>query len=157
MTPFIDEVGAPIVRNLFERSRSCHRKSLIIRSTPEGALPPGVHAIRRDLDALGVEIRSFRIDRAESAGYETFHAKVLIADDEVYVGSANMTRWSFEQSLELGVLVRGKAARTIARVVDAIESVSTVALGWPSTASAPTALHTPDTYRVKDRDSAEGE
>ena len=159
MTPFIDEVGAPIVRNLFERSRSCHRKSLIIRSTPEGELPPGVQAIRRDLDALGVEIRSFRIDRAESAGYETFHAKVLLADDdEVYVGSANMTRWSFEQSLELGVLVRGKAARTIARVVDAIESVSTGALGWPSTASSPTGLYTPDTCSAaKDRNSAEGE
>lgn len=126
MTPFIDEVGAPVVKNLFERSRACQIKSLIIRATPEGALPPAVKSIRPDLEAMGVQIRSLRIDRAEAAGYETFHAKVLLADDdEVYVGSANMTRWSFEQSLELGVLVRGKAARTIARVVDAVESVST--------------------------------
>ena len=62
------------------------------------------------------------------------------------------------KSLELGVLVRGKAARTIARVVDAIESVSTGALGWPSTASSPTGLYTPDTCSAaKDRNSAEGE
>jgi phosphatidylserine/phosphatidylglycerophosphate/cardiolipin synthase-like enzyme len=53
-----------------------------------------------------------RLDRPEATGYETFHAKVLLADDdEAYVGSANMTKWSFEQSLELGVLVRGRAAR----------------------------------------------
>lgn len=127
MTPFIDDVGAPVVVNLFDRSRACPRKALIIRASPDGEMPPAVKSILPALDVLGVQIRSLRIDRSEAAGYETFHAKVLIADDdEAYVGSANMTKWSFEQSLELGVLVRGRAARTIARVVDAVESVSTI-------------------------------
>ncbi|WP_162587952.1 phospholipase D-like domain-containing protein [Variovorax sp. RA8] len=126
MTPFIDEVGAPVVKNLFERSRACAKKSLVIRATPEGALPSAVQSIRSDLDDLGVQILSLRKGRTDAAGYETFHAKVILADeDEVYVGSANMTRWSFEQSLELGVLIRGKAAQSIARLVDAVASVST--------------------------------
>ncbi|MCA3100961.1 MAG: hypothetical protein ING77_07815 [Rhodocyclaceae bacterium] len=127
MTPFIDEVGVPVVMNLFQRSRKCARRSLIIRATPEGGLPPAVHSVQAELSTQGVQIRSLRIDRPESPGYETFHAKVVLADDsEAYVGSANMTKWSFEQSLELGVLVRGRAARTLARVVDAVESVSTI-------------------------------
>lgn len=127
MTPFIDEVGVPVVMNLFHRSRKCPRRSLIIRATPEGGLPAAVRGVQAELSAQGVQIRSLRIDRPESAGYETFHAKVVLADDrEAYVGSANMTRWSFEQSLELGVLVRGRAVRTLARVIDAVESVSTV-------------------------------
>lgn len=125
MTPFIDAVGAPVVLSLFERSRACSRKVLIIRATPNGGMPSAVLSMLPALDALGAQVRSLRIDRPEAAGYETFHAKVLLADnDEAYVGSANMTKWSFEHSLELGVLVRGRAARTIARVVDAVELVS---------------------------------
>jgi hypothetical protein len=127
MTPFIDAVGAPVVLNLFERSRICSRKVLIVRAAPDGEMPPAVLSMQPALNALGVQVRSLRIDRPEAAGYETFHAKVLLADnDEAYVGSANMTKWSFEQSLELGVLVRGSAARIIARVVDAVESVSSI-------------------------------
>lgn len=126
MTPFIDEVGMPVVMNLFERSRKCSLKSLIIRASSDGGLPSAVQGVLGELDAMNVQIRSLRIDRTAVPGYETFHAKVLLADDdETYVGSANMTRWSFEQSLELGVLVKGRAARAIARVVDAVESVST--------------------------------
>lgn len=126
LTPFIDEVGAPVVINLFDRSRNCLRKVLIIRSAPDGEMPSAVKSSLPALCALGVQVRSLRLDRPDATGYETFHAKVLLADDdEAYVGSANMTKWSFEQSLELGVLVRGRAARTIARVVDAVESVST--------------------------------
>lgn len=40
-----------------------------------------------------------------------------------YVGSANMNRSSLEHSMELGMLVRGEAARTVAKVVEAVMRV----------------------------------
>jgi phosphatidylserine/phosphatidylglycerophosphate/cardiolipin synthase-like enzyme len=52
-------------------------------------------------------------------GFETFHAKVALADSELaYVGSANMTMFS-RHSMELGVLIEGRAARVVANVVRA--------------------------------------
>lgn len=57
-------------------------------------------------------------------GIETFHAKVVLADDDyAYVGSANMNRSSLENAMELGVLMRGEAARAVGRVVNAIRAV----------------------------------
>jgi hypothetical protein len=53
-------------------------------------------------------------------GFETFHAKVALADSELaYVGSANMTMFS-RPSMELGVLIEGRAARVVANVVRAV-------------------------------------
>ena len=61
-------------------------------------------------------------DRPEN---ETFHAKVIRVDhDECYVGSSNMTKWSFDYSLELGFLVSGDAGARVSRVVDAVLTVS---------------------------------
>jgi hypothetical protein len=53
-----------------------------------------------------------------------FHAKVALADSDLaYVGSANMTMFS-RHSMELGVLVEGRAARVVANVVRAVTKVS---------------------------------
>jgi phosphatidylserine/phosphatidylglycerophosphate/cardiolipin synthase-like enzyme len=53
-----------------------------------------------------------------------FHAKVLIADQDLaYVGSANMTVFA-RHSMELGILVDGRAARVIANVIRGIEKIS---------------------------------
>jgi hypothetical protein len=35
-----------------------------------------------------------------------------------------MTRWSFDYSLELGMHVRGAAASTVSRVIDAVLAVA---------------------------------
>ena len=124
MTPYLDEVGAPIVLNLFQRAR-CSSKVLITRALPGGAPPPGLALIADQLCALSVETLNFRVRRSEGSGTETCHAKVVLADDtKAYVGSFNMNRWSADYSLELGVYVTGEASRKIARVVDAIAAVS---------------------------------
>lgn len=124
MTPYLDEVGAPIVLNLFKRS-ACPQKTLICRALPDGSMPTGLAAIQPELVAEGVDLLNFRIERAEASGTETFHAKVVLADSaSAYVGSANMNKWSFEYSLELGVYVSGHAAGNIARVIDSIVKVS---------------------------------
>ena len=56
---------------------------------------------------------------------ETFHAKILLADDDkAYIGSANMTRWSRDFSMERGVILRGPSVRPVATLVDAVLGVS---------------------------------
>ena len=52
---------------------------------------------------------------------QTFHAKVVLCDDDVaYVGSSNLNAASLEHSMEMGVAMEGKAARDIAIVVEAV-------------------------------------
>lgn len=124
MTPYMDEVGADIVLNLFDRTKA-PEKFLILRTGSDGNPPPGLLGIRSQLEAKNVKILNYRIDRPDSAGNETFHAKVVLADAvEAYVGSLNMHKWSFEYSLEMGFFVRGKAAARVADVLRAIRAVS---------------------------------
>ena len=88
-------------------------------------MPAGLRHVAAELAALDVRVLSFRIERADAAGNETSHAKVVLADDHTaYVGSLNMNRWSLAFSLELGVCVKGRSARLIADVVNAAERVS---------------------------------
>ncbi len=121
MTPFIDEDGARRVNALFRASRSSVRKELIVRN----GLPDSLRSHADELRALGVRVFDFRLARADRPENETFHAKVIRVDhDECYVGSSNMTKWSFDYSLELGFLVSGDAGARVSRVVDAVLSVS---------------------------------
>jgi len=124
MSPFMDELGAAIVVNLFERTMALE-KYLVLRVGADGKPPSGLASVRQDLDSLGVEVLNFRIDKIDSPGNETFHAKVVLADAAAaYVGSSNMHKWSFEYSLELGLYVRGKAACRISDILTAVRAVS---------------------------------
>lgn len=124
MTPFIDEVGAEIVLNLFHQAHVPTR-CLILRAGPDGKAPPALAVIRPHLDALGVSVLNARLGKSEGRGRETFHAKVVLADDAAaYVGSSNMLRSSFTSSLELGLYVRGEAAKRVADVLRAVISVA---------------------------------
>ena len=120
----MDEVGAKIVINLFERT-SAPEKYLVLRAEPDGKPPSGLAGVRQVLESLGVQMLSFHINKADSPGNETFHAKVVLADAAAaYVGSSNMHKWSFEYSLELGLYVRGMAASRISDVLTAVRAVS---------------------------------
>jgi hypothetical protein len=124
MSPFMDEMGAAIVVNLFERTMASE-KYLVLRLDADGKPPAGLASVRQKLDTLGVQVLNFRIDKIDSPGNETFHAKVVLADAiAAYVGSSNMHKWSFEYSLELGLYVRGKAASRISDILTAVRAVS---------------------------------
>jgi phosphatidylserine/phosphatidylglycerophosphate/cardiolipin synthase-like enzyme len=124
MTPYLDETGAEIVINLYERTPARERV-LILRAGSDGTPPPGLDAIRARLQSEGVAVLNFRIERTDAKGHETFHAKVVLADrHSAYVGSSNMLKWSFEHSLELGLYVQGKASGRIADVLHAVRGVS---------------------------------
>ena len=129
MTPFLDMHGANWLSKLLGNVNVGVKTTLIIRNltTPsQPSYPEGCAALREILMASDTVVLDYAVPRAIGSGIETFHAKVVLADDDyAYVGSANMNRSSLETSMELGVLVRGEAARAIARVVDAIRIVCT--------------------------------
>jgi len=121
MTPFVDDVGMGRIIELFESTNCKVARELIIRRP----IPKSLIKNESNLKRLGVSVYDFRISRDEAGEHETFHAKVVRCDDsECYVGSSNMTQWSFDYSLELGLLVRGEAGRRVSIILDAVQSVS---------------------------------
>jgi hypothetical protein len=120
MTPFLNDDGLVIALDLFRRTRAS-RKCLIIRRS--GAARAAVDRAQNELLHLGVEVLDYTL--RVGSGYETFHAKVLLADQDVaYVGSANMTAFA-RHSMELGVLTDGRAARVVASIVRGVERIAT--------------------------------
>lgn len=121
MTPFVDDDGAERIVSLFQATRPGVAGELVVRD----GLPAALAGKAGELKALGVAVYDFRIPRPDRPENETFHAKVVRVDDfECYVGSSNMTKWSFEYSLELGFHVRGAAAAKVSRLLDAVMAVS---------------------------------
>lgn len=119
MTPFLNRDGLEFVQELFARTKASKRRLVVRR--------PG-DATRIVLDngpslaALGVEAFDYTIEAGE--GFETFHAKVALADNELaYAGSANMTVFA-RHSMDLGFLVEGRSARVVANVVRAVVRIS---------------------------------
>lgn len=128
MTPFLDPHGARWLGELLKKARRGVRTSVILRylNNPSHTnYPEGLAALREVLANSGTEILDYSISRGMGQRVETFHAKVVLADDDyAYVGSANVNKASLENSMELGILVRGEAARAVARVMEAIRAIS---------------------------------
>lgn len=120
MTPFLDADGLDRVISLFQMTRPEVARYLVVRD----AETTTISAVKQLLTELNVSVFEFRL--AKGAGqHETFHAKVVVADnDQCYVGSSNMTTWSFNYSLELGFHVQGESAKRTAEIVDAVLAVS---------------------------------
>ncbi len=127
MTPFLDEHGAKWLADLLRRAKPDVNKVVILRylkNSSHPSYPIGLGTLRPVLAELGATVHDYAVPRLIGGGMETFHAKVVLADDAyAYVGSANINRASLEHSLEMGILVRGDAARTVANVIDAIIQV----------------------------------
>jgi hypothetical protein len=120
MTPYTDANGMDRVIALFKSTGNTVRRVLIVRDASAAELV----AVRSKLSGLAVEVHEFRLAR-EAGQNETFHAKVVCADDsQCYVGSSNMNTWSFNYSLELGFHVQGQAARRTIEIVNAVLAIS---------------------------------
>jgi phosphatidylserine/phosphatidylglycerophosphate/cardiolipin synthase-like enzyme len=119
MTPFLNRDGMTFVLSLFELTRA-RTRNLIVRQMGEARRTVLDHAA--EVAAAGISCFDYTIDA--TGGFETFHAKVALADSGfAYVGSANMTMFS-RHSMELGVLVEGRAARVVANVIRAVTKVA---------------------------------
>lgn len=128
MTPFLDSHGARWLGELLKKARPGVQTSVILRyldNPSHPSYPEGLVTLRDVLGTPRTEILDYAISRGMGQRVETFHAKVVLADDDyAYVGSANMNKASLENSMELGILVRGEAARGVARVMEAIRTIS---------------------------------
>ncbi|MEQ8857895.1 MAG: phospholipase D-like domain-containing protein [Pseudomonadales bacterium] len=137
MTPFLDNVGAEWALALLRGTSESVRRELILRflSDPTSThYPIGFDAIEGDLRRLGVFVYDFAIRRDQNpALFETFHAKVVIADGKrAYVGSSNLTQYSKDMSMELGILVAGSTAGHVDKVIDKVRTISLL-VSSPST------------------------
>ncbi|MDP9084564.1 MAG: phospholipase D-like domain-containing protein [Pseudomonadota bacterium] len=111
-SPFIDAHGAQFLANLFSRTASDVERILITRVTDEI-----LGNFRLD-EPTAPQLLDYRND-TDSSEYETFHAKVLLADQQsCYIGSANLNWASLRKTVELGVWVEGSAAQEVASIVD---------------------------------------
>lgn len=120
MTPFLNDEGLDVVLDLFRDTRAAARR-LIVRQL--GGAKGLVKQRSAEISALRIGVLDYTLPAGD--GFETFHAKVALADqDLVYVGSANMTVFA-RHSMDLGILADGRAAKVIASVVRAVERVAT--------------------------------
>jgi phospholipase D-like protein len=112
-SPFIDAHGAEFIGDLFSRTSPDVERILITRVTDEilrhfGAEKPTAAA----------QLLDYR-NQGDGNEYETFHAKVLLADQQsCYIGSANLNWTSLRQTVELGVWLEGTAVQDVASIVD---------------------------------------
>lgn len=122
LTPFLDDKGAAWLRRLIELVPLDVAVVLVLRGLEDATRSDatGYAGIRAWLAQRGVRVLNYGLLRP-SGGRESFHAKVILADDSLaYVGSANVTGWSLDYSMELGVVLDGQAAAEIAEVVEAV-------------------------------------
>jgi phosphatidylserine/phosphatidylglycerophosphate/cardiolipin synthase-like enzyme len=119
MTPFLNQAGLSRALSMFNLS-TAKNKILITRQSG-----PTARTLREGGAALAAaSIRTLSYLIREVDGFETFHAKVALADEALaYVGSANMTVYD-RHSMELGVMMDGHPARVVASVVRAVEQIS---------------------------------
>lgn len=123
LMPFVDGYG---VKTLCEMVRASIPATVIVRPDSKGER----HYLKH-LPALrecGVSILEYWVEHSGGADgnpIETFHAKLVVADDDlVYVGSSNLMVSSLERGLECGVILEGEPARPFISVADAVVSVS---------------------------------
>lgn len=123
MTPFFDGTGATWLQELLSHASPGVELILILRSLEDSArkdYPSGYDAISPWLKTKGVRVFNYSIVRIEG-GRETFHAKAVLCDRSVaYLGSSNVTAASLEHSMEMGVVLEGRAAAGIATVIEAV-------------------------------------
>src|ERR1700730_18992172 len=112
VAPFIDDHGSILLVELFSICEPGVHRHLICRPLSE---PQCGEAFRRragDFRQLHVLVNEDALPSVLRSGRETFHAKVVLADEtEFYVGSSNFMASALDRSFECGVIVRGRNGR----------------------------------------------
>lgn len=123
MTPFFDGKGAMWLQELLSYAAPGVERSLILRSLEDPTrrdYPAGFDVIAPWLKTQGVRVFNYSLPRI-GGGRETFHAKTVLCDrSAAYLGSSNVTASSLEHSMEMGVVLQGRAAAGVADVIDAV-------------------------------------
>jgi phosphatidylserine/phosphatidylglycerophosphate/cardiolipin synthase-like enzyme len=125
LAPFIDDQGAEFLLTLFSLCVEEVHRYLICRPLTEAHCGPALRRRSEAFSELKVSVYEYALPSSLPSGRETFHAKVVLADDAAfYVGSSNLMGSALERSLECGVIVSGESARHLYNVLDALRAVS---------------------------------
>jgi len=129
MTPFFDNTGAAWLQQLLSYAPTGVKRILILRSLEDKKrkdYPWGFETILPWLKAQDIQVFNYSIPDP-AGGRETFHAKAVLCDRRLaYLGSSNMTAASIEHSMEMGVVLEGRAANRVADVIDAVLKSATL-------------------------------
>lgn len=126
VAPFLDREG---VEALFPTIETALRRDIkffvLARRLSEGDM--NRHALAGLIAAsksCGGSLSLFESEAKDDAPF--LHAKILARDagEEVYVGSANLTGFGMERTLEVGVFLRGGGARAIYELLTALIGVA---------------------------------
>jgi phosphatidylserine/phosphatidylglycerophosphate/cardiolipin synthase-like enzyme len=127
MTPFFDTKGAIWLQELLALVVPGVERILVLRSledTTRKDYPTGFEHLAPWLKGEAVKVFNYSLSRP-AGGRETFHAKAVLCDrTSAYLGSSNVNTASLEHSMEMGVLLHGRAAAGVADVVDAVLSAA---------------------------------
>lgn len=124
LMPFVNANGFEWLRDVFQAAGGIVRKYVVLRDIDQYAVDLAVHHADW-LRAQQIRVLDYHLshppDSSRALPIETFHAKIVLADDRLaYVGSANMLGLGHGTSLEAGVLVDGRAAIQVARLIDGV-------------------------------------
>jgi len=124
MTPFLDCIGAEWIKSLFWLAGENVEKILILRSLEDDTrsdYPVGYDSIKDRLVEGNITVLNYSLVRADRTGRETFHAEVILCDrSSAYLGSWNMTAASFDYSMEMDVVIFGKAVEEVSTAIGAV-------------------------------------
>jgi phosphatidylserine/phosphatidylglycerophosphate/cardiolipin synthase-like enzyme len=125
VAPFIDDHGANFLVELFSICEPDVRRHLICRPLSEPHCGDAFLRRAADFKRLNVLVYEYALPSLLPSGRETFHAKIVLADDaEFYVGSSNFMASALERSFECGVIVRGETAKQLNSVLVAVRSIA---------------------------------
>jgi phosphatidylserine/phosphatidylglycerophosphate/cardiolipin synthase-like enzyme len=124
LVPFMDDQGVDFLLNLYSLCKEGVRFVLITRPLSEPGCGPAFYRRADAFLQLSVAVYEYALP-SQHARRETFHAKIILADDTAYyVGSSNFMGSALERSLECGVIVRGASARQLHSVIEAVLAVA---------------------------------
>lgn len=128
LMPFINARGFDWLKDLFQATEQTVEKYVILRDVGQYAVDLAVHHADW-LRGQRVHVLDYHLshpaDGSRTLPIETFHAKIVLADDRLaYIGSANMLGSGNGTSLEAGVLVDGRAAVQVARLIDGVLQIA---------------------------------
>jgi phosphatidylserine/phosphatidylglycerophosphate/cardiolipin synthase-like enzyme len=128
VSPFLDSEGLQWIGQLFDATAGKSMDRILVVRGRDRLEVEALCNQESQLSSLGIKVLSYAITHdpaLRSPAIETFHAKILLADnDKAYIGSANMTRWSRDFSMECGVILKGPSVKPVATLIEAIIKIS---------------------------------
>lgn len=127
-SPFWDQATAIELAMLFRRRLAAGVRIDVLGRT-ESATDNEYFALAKQFP-LSPAIRFYtwyEQNKEDQFGTQTFHFKAAAIDhgDRAYLGTANMTSGGLRSRMELGVMLRGSAAATLAYILDEVLRIAT--------------------------------